>query len=440
MVKYILGLASLIVATPMFAATKYVDNTLIATCSGSTYSVTARTCSGTDGAGYKTIQEAENSAQPDDIINLRAGVYRERTLFQSNAGTAGHPITLQNYNNETVVIKFPEGAWQTKDQPLFGFGTTGAPAYWIFKGLEMDGERDTKCTGDCQTFGNYNYYFAFGNSDSSGHDSHPVEISNCTIHDFGHAGIKGAFDYTIHKNQIYDIGFDRRDHGLYLPSGKDNIMYNYIHDISGNGMQLYSGPFTGPVVISYNIIRNYGLVDPTDRYGILVAANNAVITNNLVSNGPYGIFLWAAVEGLTVKNNIFLNNTVADIGCVSQMAGPNSVFENNIYGDATICVGCTQPNTEHFDDVPPNTTTIPLFVGGAAPSGYFDYRLAAGSSAIDEGVIVAGVSTAIDPTVTTWPPSTMPQTAVWEIGPFAYVLNHRYLPFSAQGRLIRAPQ
>jgi len=59
------------------------------------------------GTPFKTIQKAADVAVAGDIVNVRAGTYREQVV-PKNSGTAGAEITYQPYNNETVIISGTE--------------------------------------------------------------------------------------------------------------------------------------------------------------------------------------------------------------------------------------------------------------------------------------------------------------------------------------------
>ncbi len=55
------------------------------------------------GAPLRTIQKAINAAQPGDTILVRDGTYRE-TVSTPRSGTATARITIQNYQNEAVIV------------------------------------------------------------------------------------------------------------------------------------------------------------------------------------------------------------------------------------------------------------------------------------------------------------------------------------------------
>ncbi|MDQ0897889.1 MULTISPECIES: carbohydrate-binding protein [unclassified Paenibacillus] len=55
------------------------------------------------GAPFQTIQKAASLAQAGDTVYIRGGTYRE-TVTPAYSGSAGNPITFQNYNGETVNV------------------------------------------------------------------------------------------------------------------------------------------------------------------------------------------------------------------------------------------------------------------------------------------------------------------------------------------------
>ena len=62
---------------------------------------------GTIELPFKTIQKAAKVALPGDVVQVRAGIYRE-TVIPSKSGTVGNPITFQPYQNEMVTISGTE--------------------------------------------------------------------------------------------------------------------------------------------------------------------------------------------------------------------------------------------------------------------------------------------------------------------------------------------
>ncbi|TAG99978.1 MAG: DUF1565 domain-containing protein [Sphingobacteriales bacterium] len=69
---------------------------------------------------FLTIQKAASIAVAGDVINVRAGTYRE-TVIPAGSGTAGNPITYQPYNNETVIISGADviGGWSVHSGNIY---------------------------------------------------------------------------------------------------------------------------------------------------------------------------------------------------------------------------------------------------------------------------------------------------------------------------------
>ncbi len=58
---------------------------------------------GTIAAPFQTIQRAANAAVAGDVVEIRAGVYRE-TVIPANSGSVGAPVTFRAYNGESVTV------------------------------------------------------------------------------------------------------------------------------------------------------------------------------------------------------------------------------------------------------------------------------------------------------------------------------------------------
>jgi hypothetical protein len=186
-------------------------------------------------------------------------------------------------------------------------------------------------------------------------------VTNSIFHDFAHAGVKGGNWKLIDNNKIYNIGKTRYDHGLYIwTNGDTTLSNNYIFNISGYGIHGYSD-FNGSV-ISGNVIKNIGTApeDPQDGSSILVNGNNNTIRNNVGNGGDSCITLFGdSRSGNRVENNICLNMRQPDL-IISRpdMMVSGNVFTNNVFASSVVCRGCEYGATS-FDDVPPNSTTLP---------------------------------------------------------------------------------
>ena len=79
------------------------------------------------GTAWKTIQNACNSATPNSVVQIKAGIYYENIVVNIS-GSSGNLITIRNYMNDVVLID--------------GTGTTGTTMlritdknYLIFQNL-----------------------------------------------------------------------------------------------------------------------------------------------------------------------------------------------------------------------------------------------------------------------------------------------------------------
>src|SRR5690242_16453622 len=77
---------------------------------------------GTLDQPFQTIQKAATVAVAGDIVNVRAGVYRE-TVTPLNSGTQSDPITFQPYNGESVTVSgadvIPASSWIRSDLSIY---------------------------------------------------------------------------------------------------------------------------------------------------------------------------------------------------------------------------------------------------------------------------------------------------------------------------------
>ena len=91
------------------AATYYVDTTLVGTCAGgagTSYSITSRNCSASDGTkAYKTIGITISGSRvaQGDTVYIRSGTYAETDASAVLSAGSGS-LTITPYNGETVII------------------------------------------------------------------------------------------------------------------------------------------------------------------------------------------------------------------------------------------------------------------------------------------------------------------------------------------------
>ncbi len=88
---------------------------------------------------FKTIGKAVSVAAANDTIYLRGGQHNYSDAISiSKSGDVNHPITLQNYQNETVILDFSGEAYQSNKK---GISLTGS--YWHLNGFTVQYTDDT---------------------------------------------------------------------------------------------------------------------------------------------------------------------------------------------------------------------------------------------------------------------------------------------------------
>jgi hypothetical protein len=202
----------LLFSSQVWGATIYVDKTLVSDCSGGNYSIANRTCTGTDGKAYNTIQDviwgtdgSNGAANVGDIILLRSGTYQEAwgttgwdgaamqfpSRLNGTAWTAGNYTTLASYDGEWAILDGQNGNYIA----AVGLGTASSGSgnerrYWKLERLEIKN----------------------GSGHGIGVIEGPFWIRYCYIHDNGAGGIG-----------------DQNRSGLMLRRGMGNIIeYNYF--------------------------------------------------------------------------------------------------------------------------------------------------------------------------------------------------------------------
>lgn len=96
------------------AKTLYVDKNLPADCLSNDYSIAQRSCTGTDGNAYTTMQRAADVVLAGETVMVRDGVYADTGVNDSirgqvgvrakRSGTATAPITFSAYPGEKPII------------------------------------------------------------------------------------------------------------------------------------------------------------------------------------------------------------------------------------------------------------------------------------------------------------------------------------------------
>lgn len=414
-VSAILGIGSGTVGLNLTTKTGIINAaglTLSSTFTGEVYTVTgAAAPSGTvryvstvgvDGTAgtlsdpWRTISYALSQAQPGWTIFVRGGVYDEAVVSPPCTGTSwadAGKITIKNYSGEIVWAKAPNGTnWVMY---------IDNSQYLEFDGISLDATNANSSVrmGGLSIAGQ-----------GSGYDAHHIRFKNAEILMSPEAGsgILGSFtgialgggptgvqigDNEITNVTIHGSGGTSYSYGIYAHSCNDIIDGCNIYDVSHSGIQVYN-QYVGAEPSSGLIIKNCHVHDILlsengQRIGIQITGNNCVLSNNLINGLNSDSSGTGAGLSVTGSNNKILNNTIANNRTSAiDLLGTNTIVKNNIsYGNDS--EGITDYGSTGTVESNNLFGTNPLFVD--APSG--DYRLGAGSPAID-----AGVSTSPDVT------------------------------------------
>lgn len=323
------------------ATTIFVDGTLSNDCVGTTYNAMARNCEGDDGEGYNTLQEAGNVAAAGDTVLVREGTYRGSSFVSysavlkiTNQGTAGNPITFQNYDGEAVVIDGTSGANQTTygisigniagdvaggGVVIDGFEITGADRDGIYLQRVNDVViRNNSIYYNNQTSGTASGYFA-GIGGVAGED---ILIENNRIYQNGY-GIAlyetdqlsetpdGSDNVVIRGNLIYGNSLSTNygnSGGIAIRFGRDVVIERNVLWDNPDGGILGLGPFR------WRVIGNASLnhwQDPGNKEGIKISvrggALNVFAFNLSAFNGARGIDLADGIGDVVVNNTFYAN-------------------------------------------------------------------------------------------------------------------------------------
>lgn len=206
-------------------------------------------------------------------------------------------------------------------------------------------------------------------------------VINCDIHHWNPGG-----------------GTNPGSHAIYLRGKRNLIERNRFHDLESLGIQLYYSKGAG---VDDNIVR-YNTIYNTGKSGILcgTGARNKCYGNLIYSTGSYGI----AVRGTDTE---IYNNTIYKTQKNGiEITTSSAKVRNNIVFMASSNIN----NVAGATAVSNNLTSDPLFVDPARAN----FRLKAGSPAIDRGASIGMVSIDLDG-------NSRPQGGAYDTGAYEYI-------------------
>jgi parallel beta-helix repeat protein len=309
----------------------YVD-AQIGSASCTNYDVATRSCGSGLLPAYRDLNAASGAANPGDTVLIRGATFTTRFTPQKS-GSAGAPITFQNYPGETVTITLESGGMQP------GIELTDRH-YLVLNGINVD-----NALMWAQILNSTNNVFKNGRY-TRARDT----------------GSRGGFrlvgsDYNQIVNNVFEDGNDN----LYLENSNRNR-------VEGNTLNLARHTLLVLACSSYNVIRANKLANTSqkgaevfDCEGVVESLyddtmqivkfdsarrnlweDNSFTATRASSNiSDYNAIQYAGQEGI-VRNNLFYDNLGGGLGLQvyngeAEYNYGNRVYQNTFY--ANRCFG-----------------------------------------------------------------------------------------------------
>jgi hypothetical protein len=437
-IKIFIVLLVVLIASPLYAKTLYVDaatgndaTTYANNGTGAKWATIGRAAWGsTDRAAPSTSQ----AAQAGDTVYITAGTYTtagpnsryDPAYNPANSGTADNPITFDAVGTVTLTLSSSVG-------PVIGAYQRD---YIIWKGFTINEANAISAsdTGPVVFWESHNSKILNSTITGRGNinrgdnytgvrieDSQNITVKNNTISNFGPAeGHNSAciMTYTsggllIENNDISGCGssvFLKANTYVGIPTGNGHmatniINKNYIHDAPG-GINLHrTHQTTGQHRVTQNIFKNLTGVEGAVYLFVFGDAesdpNNSKVVNNTIINTPYPFGVGTQLTNPT--GNIFWNNIIhtATGGAIriswsnnnyASIAEAQHDFEHNVYynvangitGESVASVSIANLKSVYSQDSanPATITDDPLFTNYAGGV----YTLQGGSPALTLGI------------------------------------------------------
>jgi parallel beta-helix repeat protein len=344
-----------------------------------------------------TIDAGLGKLAAGDTLYVRGGRYDEGMA-------AGNLPSASSWETATIVASYPG-----ETASLHGLGVshpTNPPQYVIFKDFDISGgisgvtvtrSMDYPWGTVKARFVNLDIHHWHGPNNGVYVAADGVEYIGGKVH---HAPVGPT-----------DCNWESFDcHGFYWIGAHGLIDGVDIYECSGYGIQLYTA--YGRTYVNDNIVRNniihHNMIPPSLAGGGIVVGsgtNNLIYNNIIYGNRADGIDTGYDAHGTKYYNNTIYGNR--DRGLYIDSSIQNAVARNNIlygntYGLSNDGVGTTLSNNLDGD---------PLFVNAGAG----DFRLQAGSPAINTGFAATFITTDIAGT-----PRPQPTGGAWDIGAYEY--------------------
>ena len=349
------------------ATTRYVDGTLGADCTSGNYSIAARTCTGSDGNAYNTMDEATDLMVAGDITYVRAhsftGAGQDWGYDGGNGTSWSNAPQIRNYNSEVVWLR------------TASFGGTQHASYIIVHGIYLNGQLNGTPIDQMLSMQRVASGTPFGTDHLRWEDGKfkgPSTLpANPTSIGVACGNANSPYDDNNYseflRNEFYDFVVDPNS-PMYLSCGHILIDGDTFHDNAEEAFQFYPQSTTNvvrnntfynnnklstqpdredPVIICcygnnnqiYNNILYCGTCS-SEAFGISIfnGTNNAVYNNTVYgfpAGGGAGIDIGSAASGTLVKNNISYGNSTnytnlgsGTVAATNSFDGTNPLFDN----------------------------------------------------------------------------------------------------------------
>jgi hypothetical protein len=300
---------------------------------------------GTLAKPVKTIARADALASAGTVVHVAAGIYRVSAPGKDNAG-----IKTSKSGTAAAHIKFVSDVKWGAKIIVSGTGIT-----WDSRGsyVDIDGF-------DISGTGRHGILAAGANLTMSNNFIHDLTISGgcngsggAAIDTYGPVG-----NVVINRNVVRNIGASmigkcNTVQGIYIANANNVVTNNIVSGVAMAGIQQWHGA-TASTIVNNTVFRT--------KDGILLGQGDAGTTTGSANN--------------YVANNVVYDNTTYGIVELGKMGGNNRYANNLVYSSGT--------SMRVKGTVTGTISANPKFVRYAA-NGTGDYRVLAGSPAIDKG-------------------------------------------------------
>jgi hypothetical protein len=386
------------------------------------------TNAGTKSSPWKTIGKAADTVLPGDQVLVQAGTYAERVDVR-RGGAEGHYVLFKSAISREALVRHGF-AINTDYVRIEGFDITHDKGGWLQNGIWLAGNRVDIVDNHIHNVPGAGIQSSW---DSPGWNH--IRVSGNRIYACSEGLGASGYDWLVKNNEIERLINAGGDSDYSRVFGrKITFRGNHFHGTNLNeigrahvdGWQTFSnnGEFATDILIEYNIVEDFHQGAMLDGAGLgrITFRNNLFITRTW--GGAWGLCIDGAPNAEVVAQNNTFKVLYHGIGMRNTAAAPggklwawNNLIYNSAYWVENTALesshnlifpapGRTVKQTDYPNDI---VNQDPQFVN---PAGG-DYRLKAGSPAIDTGKDLPEVVKDLDNVA-------RPVNGKWDIGAYEY--------------------